>query len=529
MHGFDPKRRRQLTHPEENQREFMLNIPDSRVKRFFFRNGMVILGFIFLLCLIALIVVGVIQNKSAKENFKFGIVFDAGSSHTTMYIYKWSAEKVNDTGLVYEIEACKVKGPGISAFALRLQDIPVYLTQCMGRAKDLIPKYKYQETPVYLGATAGMRLLRMENQVLANKILSSVISLFNSYPFNFQGARIIDGAAEGAYGWITINYMLGKLKEKNIYKISSSSQNENQATFGALDLGGASTQIAYVPETTNGISSDKLMHFRLYGKNYTIFTTSYLCYGKDQALFRKLAKDAKKAKSGVLMEPCFHPGYERKINITKLFDNICTEKYKNNASYSELHIRGTGDFLQCRESILGLFSSNYCSHSGCTFDGVVRPPFSVKFEAFSAYYYSMHFLNLTSDKVSSWNMANEKMKEYCSVPWTELSTYFPSVKEKYRSEYCFAGTYILLLLEKYNFTEYWNQIDFIEKINDNAEAGWTLGYMLNLTNMIPAELPQPKPFTRPTYITLMVFFSLVLAIVFILGSVIFHKSLYFWQ
>ncbi|XP_006880271.1 PREDICTED: ectonucleoside triphosphate diphosphohydrolase 1 [Elephantulus edwardii] len=462
--------------------------PNSRVKTFFSRNGMVILGFIFILSLIALIVVGTIQNKSASENFKYGIVFDAGSSHTTMYIYKWSAEKMNDTGLVYEIEACKVKGPGISAYALRLHDIPVYLTQCMGKAKDIIPKYKHQETPVYLGATAGMRLLRMENQELSDMILSSVTSVFDSYPFNFQGANIIEGSEEGAYGWITINYLMGKIKEKNIYKFIPWRKTESPATYGALDLGGASTQIAYVPETTNSVSSDKLMHFRLYGKNYTVFTTSYLCYGKDQALLRKLAKDAQ-----------------------------------------ELTIQGTGDFLQCRDSILDLFSVNYCTDSDCTFDGVIRPPFSVKFEAFSAYYYSMNFLNLTSDKVSSWDMTTEKMKEYCAMPWDKVSNAFARVKESYRSEYCFAGTYILLLLKKYNFTEYWNQIDFIDKIDDNAEAGWTLGYMLNLTNMIPAELPKPKPFTRPTYITLMVCFSLVLAIVFILGTIIFHKSLNFWQ
>lgn len=29
-----------------------------------------------------------------------------------------------------------------------------------------------------------------------------------SYPFDFRGARIITGMDEGAYGWITINYLL---------------------------------------------------------------------------------------------------------------------------------------------------------------------------------------------------------------------------------------------------------------------------------------------------------------------------------
>lgn len=41
---------------------------------------------------------------------QYGIVLDAGSSHTNLYIYKWPAEKENDTGVVYQLEECQVKG-----------------------------------------------------------------------------------------------------------------------------------------------------------------------------------------------------------------------------------------------------------------------------------------------------------------------------------------------------------------------------------------------------------------------------------
>lgn len=37
-------------------------------------------------------------------------MLDAGSSHTSLYIYKWDAEKKNNTGVVYQVEECKVKG-----------------------------------------------------------------------------------------------------------------------------------------------------------------------------------------------------------------------------------------------------------------------------------------------------------------------------------------------------------------------------------------------------------------------------------
>lgn len=41
---------------------------------------------------------------------QYGIVLDAGSSHTNVYIYEWPAEKENDTGVVKQMEVCEVKG-----------------------------------------------------------------------------------------------------------------------------------------------------------------------------------------------------------------------------------------------------------------------------------------------------------------------------------------------------------------------------------------------------------------------------------
>ncbi|OBS67351.1 hypothetical protein A6R68_04108, partial [Neotoma lepida] len=111
-----------------------------------------------------------------------------------------------------------------------------------------------------------------------------------------------------------------------------------------------------------------------------------------------------------------------------------------------------------------------------------------------------------------------------------VKTSYPTVKEKYLNEYCFSGAYILtLLLQGYNFTgNSWDQIHFMGKIED-SNAGWTLGYMLNLTNMIPAEQPLSQPLPRSTYISLMVIFSLILVAVAIIGLFICNKPSYFWK
>lgn len=64
--------------------------------------------------------------------------------------------------------------------------------------------------------------------------------------------------------------------------------NSGRKTVGALDLGGASTQITFeTPETVeNELNS---MTLRLYGQEYSLYTHSYLCYGKEEALRQILA------------------------------------------------------------------------------------------------------------------------------------------------------------------------------------------------------------------------------------------------
>lgn len=70
-------------------------------------------------------------------------------------------------------------------------------------------------------------------------------------------------------------------------------------TSGALDLGGASTQITFVSDESPSESPENLLYFRLYGKDYRVYTHSFLCYGKDQALQQKLARDIQASASVV--------------------------------------------------------------------------------------------------------------------------------------------------------------------------------------------------------------------------------------
>lgn len=58
----------------------------------------------------------------------------------------------------------------------------------------------------------------------------------------------------------------------------------------------------------------------------------------------------------------------------------------------------------------------------------------------------------------------------------------------------------------------------------DSDAGWTLGYMLNMTNMIPAEAPDTPPLPHAGYVTVMVLLALLLPSLVFLGYRSFRRS-----
>ncbi|KAL2102247.1 hypothetical protein ACEWY4_001415 [Coilia grayii] len=461
---------------------------------------MICVAVFFIAAIVTLVAIAIVQNKPLEQKYKYGIVLDAGSSHTAMYIYEWPAEKENNTGMVGQRHKCKVKGKGISSYAREVAGAGRSLAMCMEEAKQCIPAAKHQDTPVYLGATAGMRLLMKQDRNSAVKVMEAVQQTLQASPFSYQGARIISGQEEGAFGWITVNYL-----GKNFQKAAG--------TMGALDLGGASTQITFVSKETIQ-SPDNAMEFRLYGNDYQVYTHSFLCYGKDQVLKLALEKKLKSADTS-LEDPCFHTGYSEDKLFQKVFDSPCVQAVSTDAMNKSFMHKGSGNFIECQNSIKDIFNFSQCKNSQCSFNGVYQPPVEGTFGAFSAFYFVMNFLNLTGQSLAD---TKKGMEHYCQTPWNTIVENHPKVDKKYLAEYCFSGTYILTLLENgYNFTsENWKDINFIDKI-EGSNAGWSLGYMLNLTNMIPAEAPDTPLMPHGGFVTLMLFLTLFLLILLFLG------------
>ncbi|KAI6074678.1 Ectonucleoside triphosphate diphosphohydrolase 3 isoform X1 [Aix galericulata] len=440
-----------------------------------------------IILVIAIAVIQINQQKILSPGLKYGIVLDAGSSRTTVYVYEWPAEKENNTGVVSQTFKCNVKGPGISSYENNPGALAKPLDDCLNKVKERIPVHLHKTTSVYLGATAGMRLLRLQNETAANEVLASVQHYFRAQPFEFRGAQIITGTEEGVYGWITANYLMGNFLERNLWRTWVHPYRKE--TMGALDLGGASTQISFIPEVSQE-NFNSTLQVKLYGYNYNVYTHSFQCYGRDEAEKRLLALLLQKSSTSSSVDnPCYPRNYNTALTVKYFCGSLCTQSLRPANYYpnQSVSFRGTGDPGLCQEMVSLLFNLTACrNREDCPFDRVHQPKVKGNFVAFSGFYYTINALNL-SDRFSLADF-NTSMWYFCSQNWTQLQFMLPKFEETYARSYCFSANFIYyLLVHGYNFDEgKWAQIHFQKEVG-NSSITWSLGYMLSLTNMIPAE------------------------------------------
>ncbi|KAM8761447.1 ectonucleoside triphosphate diphosphohydrolase 2-like [Acanthopagrus schlegelii] len=446
--------------------------------------------------LLILAVVGllllVLPTKVAEmpPEHMYGIVLDAGSSHTSMYIYKWPADKQNGTGIVTQHSECDVKGGGISSYAGVPGGAAKSLEACLEQAVKEIPKFRHHQTPLYLGATAGMRLLNMVNATESQRVLKEVEKKMQSYPFKFKEATILSGQEEGAYGWVTVNYLLENFVK---YGFVGRWLKPGRDTIGALDLGGASTQITF--ETSEKVEDkDNVMELKLYGQTYRVYTQSFLCYGQDQFLRKLLAYLIKV--QGVKTQ-VFHPCYPQDFNTSiklgeDVFDSPCTKRYRPAQFNSQMSVSvvGTGDYHECLGNVTKMFSFDNCSFSRCSFDGVFQPSVRGNFMAFSAFFFTHSYLKgLTNIPITCVGQLEEAIQLVCNMTISEM-TEKTKQPAKFMKNVCAVSNFVqVLLLQGYRFDEHSLPTITFQKKAGGASVGWALGCMLSLSSMVPEERP----------------------------------------
>ena len=116
--------------------------------------------------------------------------------------------------------------PGLSSYASDPGAAAASLDPLLDLAMSTVPAKQHKQTTLTVGATAGLRLLPGKQ---ADDILDAArLHLAGRYPFVVEpadGVTVLDGQSEGAFAWLTLNYLLGHLGKPA------------KETVAAIDLG----------------------------------------------------------------------------------------------------------------------------------------------------------------------------------------------------------------------------------------------------------------------------------------------------
>ena len=181
-----------------------------------------------------------------------------------------------------------------------------------------------------------MRLANITSSENSTEIMKNIEETFSNSDFHYtqSEAKILSGQEEGAFSWITTNILAGTFNNAQI-------QSNSESTFGSLDMGGASMQIAF--QCLPGQCEDKLS-FDLYNKNYEVFAKSDLCYGLNEAMKRYIVsliytqyQNNNKKIVSELPNPCLTRGTLLRddwlVNFTSIakdiFDSPCTTQLQD--------------------------------------------------------------------------------------------------------------------------------------------------------------------------------------------------------
>ena len=163
--------------------------------------------------------------------YSYVTMIDAGSSGCRAHVFRYGVLGTPE-GPLYVLpkhDSKKVK-PGLSSFNNDPASAGISLTGLVDFMKQQIPEDKWAVTPIYLKATAGLRMLNTETSDLIIASVQEFLSNPHNSPFFFEPkyAQIIPGNEEGAFSWISVNYLkhvigpfrpIGEVDKENAFAV----------------------------------------------------------------------------------------------------------------------------------------------------------------------------------------------------------------------------------------------------------------------------------------------------------------------
>jgi Golgi nucleoside diphosphatase len=408
---------------------------------------------------------------------------------------------------------------------------PDHLQPLFDHVMKYIPPEAAKDTPLFLLATAGMRLLpdSQRNQVMDEICDYARKNTEFMIPDCGLHIQVIPGETEGLYGWIAANYLLGGFDQPEAHN-----HGKGHHTYGFLDMGGASAQIAFAPnatETEKHFDDLKLLRLRTLSgieEEYKVFVTTWLGFGATQARQRYLdsLRTTTDPLSLEILDPCLPTGLRLDVHGKPI-----TADWP--ASVGDAHyLLGTGDFAACLNQTFPLLEKTKpCNDDPCLFGGVHVPSidFDVNhFVGVSEYWHTTHeiFEMDHNDKAYDFNTYQARVNAFCNQPWDTIAAgvkehkWGQKVDELVAEEVCFKASWLINVLHegigvpRYGLEDvkdtknttkslvssaqskgFLDPFHPVDKIN-SVEVSWTLGKMvLYASSQVPpsAEAEQVLP------------------------------------
>lgn len=389
----------------------------------------------------------------SSSRYKYGIVIDSGSSGSRIQIYRWddpasldanSKEAKSPPKIVQDKEWTLKISPGISSYTKKTNKIwSDHYSKLLELAQTVVPPELHPETPIFVLSTAGMRMVTPKQRKTILKETCQSIKKNTKFMISSckDFVQTIDGETEGIYGWLGLNYLMGQFNDYDPKRHSS---------IGFMDMGGASTQIAFVPSSEEEIkkhhddlSTVTLRNINGQTQEWNVFVQTWLEFGANEARKRYLNQMINSAITNTkkLSDPCLPKNGEFQY------------EYKGK-SYT---VKGTGDHSMCLKMIYPLLLKNIaCKEEPCLFNGIHGPKLNFekdKFVGISEYWYTANDI-FQSGGEYNFHTFNEKVKTYCESDWSTIlenskqGQYSNLDPDTFLKDACFKASWVLNILHE---------------------------------------------------------------------------------
>lgn len=457
--------------------------------------------------------------RDVSHEINYSVIVDCGSSGTRAHIFTWKhgSQGVTDIDLFRDNQDKpynKHIEPGLSSFKDDPDKASDYMEPIMNFVSGSIPPDRHIDTPIYFMATAGMRLLDDSTQKM---ILSDITrDLKAKYNFPRIKTQVISGEYEGVYSWLSIN-------KDRFY---NSSESDGRKSIGMIELGGASTQVAFEINQEieqallkNLASNDAISAFQneqikldlFNNKSVTLFASTFLGLGVNSARESAIDILARDYLNGTgqlgevitdlskfqlhLEDPCLTKGSSelviRPAEVISSVDQSVGFSIKQQDRAFKITLEGKGDFLMCLTLLERVIKAIKSERLNCSLSKKACPMDLLGHNFIP--YQQLSFVGLsemfftTNEMMHSAGLFNrkhvlEETNRICGTHYSKLQELYSHgvISHDDRVLYeCFKATWLLTILHSSGFRmpQTYDNFRTVDRLN-GQEIDWTIGAML---------------------------------------------------